>query len=186
MSVQKCSRHSSDLIDDFARTSTSRDRIKRSPIMNHFTDRHIEAACSTMRPRHMPKSRFDPDGFGKPIRTSHDPQGDRRAAQTALREAEPSSASHTPALSTSYSLIVVMIVFVLFGAAGFFAAAQIPLAARFRRSRRGPFSSRLRRLLPLASTGQIAALSPRSPRRLISISIPGRAKCATVINALAG
>jgi hypothetical protein len=37
----------------------------------------------------------------------------------------PSSATHTPALSTSYSLIVVMIVFVLFGAAGFFAAAQI-------------------------------------------------------------
>jgi hypothetical protein len=47
---------------------------------------------------------------------------------TAQRKAEPTtppSASHTPALSTSYSLIVVMIVFVLFGAAGFFAAAQI-------------------------------------------------------------
>jgi hypothetical protein len=47
------------------------------------------------------------------------------ASQREPGPTPPSSATRTPAQSTSYSLIVVMIVFLLFGAAGFFAAAQI-------------------------------------------------------------
>jgi hypothetical protein len=49
------------------------------------------------------------------------------ASQTDGNSAETAASSHRPAprLVSSSSLIVVMIVYVLFGAAGFFAAAQL-------------------------------------------------------------
>jgi hypothetical protein len=76
-------------------------------------------------------------GFGPPFQESiMSPTHEFTAPATQFgRKVETSTptAARKPALSESFSLIIVMLIYILFCVAGFFAAAQLPLgvAERF-------------------------------------------------------